>query len=98
MTRQLEQEREDRQKKRDNAVLLALEGGLAADVGHAGGELEGFSVRLNGGDCLITIRANVAGRRQICFVGAETLVDALLKSCREARQDKLKWRPDKYGE
>lgn len=97
MTRQLEQVREDRQKKSDMAVLLAIDGGLTADVGRSGAVLSGFSVRLDGGDCLLTLRAELAGRRQISFVGAETLTAALIKVCREARRDRLVWRADKYG-
>jgi hypothetical protein len=97
MTRQLEQAREDKQKKRDQAVLLLLEGGLEKAVEHAGGELTGFAVRLNGYDCLMTVKVVLAGKAQIAFVGAEDLTACLLKCEREAKADKLQWRADKYA-
>ena len=97
MTRQLEQVREDRQKKNDAALLLALDGGLVDDVGRAGAVLLGFSVAINPAECLITLRVELAGRRQIAFVGAATIQDAILKACREARHDRLRFRDDKFG-
>ena len=97
MTRQLEQVQEEKNSKRNNALLLALEGGLARDVARGGADLLGFSVKLNGGDCLIILRASLAGRQQISFVGATDFPEGLLKACREGRSDKLKWREDKYA-
>lgn len=97
MTRQLEAKREQRQAKKDRALLIALEGGLEDDVARAGGVLTGFSARLAGVDCLLTVRATLAGKPQICFIGAESLVEAILKLGREARGDKLKWRVDKFA-
>lgn len=96
MSRQLEQVREEKQRRRDNAILLALDGGLVESVSSAGGVLSGFSVSLRGGDCLITIKALLAGRPQIAFVGAEDLTSCVLKVVREAKSDRLRWRDDQY--
>lgn len=96
MSRQLEQVREDRQKKKDLALLLALCGGLSDAVQHSGGVLGGFSVRISGGDCLLILKAEFPAGSQISFVGAEDFQDAVLKAVREARQDKLRWRADKF--
>lgn len=97
MTRQLERVREEKQQKVDAAVLMALEGGLVDAVGHSGGDLQGFGVKLSGGDCLITIKAIVAGRPQIAFVGSDSMVNCLIKVVREARSDQLRWRDDQYA-
>ena len=97
MSRQLEQGREERQKREDNSVLLACESGLAAAVSRAGGELTGLGVRYSTMDVLITIKAVFPAGPQICFVGGETIGKALVKGMREAYLDRLKWRPDKYA-
>lgn len=97
MSRQLEQRREDAQKKRDQKILQAVEYGIVDDVGRAGGVFTGFGLRYGPAECLVTVRATVAGRQQIAFVGAEDLGGCLIKLCRLARQDKLVWRADKYA-
>ena len=97
MSRQLEQVREQKQQRRDNAVLLALDGGLVESVGRAGGDLQGLAISLRGGDCLITVKATLAGKEQIAFVGAEDLIGCILKVVREARGDRLRWREDRYA-
>lgn len=97
MTRQLDQWREDSQHKKDVEVLRLLEYGLLEDVARSGAVLQGFSVRLNGVEALVTLRGDMAGRPQVCFVGAGDLPQALRKVGRLARSDKLKWREDKYG-
>lgn len=97
MTRQLEAAREVKQAKLDKQVLFAIEGGLSEAVSRAGGELTGLGVNLRGGDCLLVIKAVLAGKRQIAFVGAADLPNALVKAMREGNADKLAWRADKYG-
>ena len=97
MTRQLEQEWEDRKRREVNELAMLVDGGLEAAVAHAGGVLTGFSIRLNSGDCLMTMRVVLAGRRQIAFVGSDTLGNVLRKATREARKDGLTFRDDKYG-
>ena len=97
MTRQLEAQREEKQARMDRAVLLALEGGLVADLAHAGAVLSGFGVRLGGAEVLLTLRAELAGRQQISFVGSSSLPEAIVKACRLARRDQLRWRDDKFA-
>lgn len=96
MTRQLDQIQEERQARKYRALVKALEYDLEGSVGHAGGVLSGFSVRFGGYETLVTLRAVVAGRHQIAFVGSSSLVEALLKCVRLAKNDELKWRGDKY--
>lgn len=97
MSRQLEAQREIQQSKRDRALVQAIEYELVDAVASAGAILDGFSVRLGGNDVLVTLRGELAGRRQVCFVGGESLSDSLRKVVREAKQDKLVWRADKFG-
>jgi len=97
MTRQLEQAQEDKQQKFAKAQLSALNGGMAAAVARAGGELGGFSARMDDYEVLLTIRAEFPAGRMIAFVGGDTLGSALVKVIREASQDRLKWREDKWG-
>lgn len=97
MSRQLEQVREEKQKKLDAAVLLSLEGGLVEAVGRAGGDLVGIAIHWRGDGWLAIVKVELAGRRQIAFVGAETLAKLFVKITREANRDKLSWRDDKYA-
>ena len=78
------------------ALVRALEYELEGSVAHAGALLTGFSVKLGEGETLITLRAVLAGRNQIAFVGSGDLPSCLLKVIREAMGDKLRWKDDKY--
>ena len=97
MTRQLEQVREDKQRKHDQELVAALEFGLVEGLERAGASLSGFSMKYNPAECLITIRAEMAGRPQIAFVGAGSMSDCFIKSSRLAVTDKLNWRADKFS-
>lgn len=97
MSRQLEQEVENRSHKRHLAIVSAVEYGLTKGVERAGGQLTGLAVKYNGSDCLVVVKAILAGRSQVAFVGGEDLGTCLVKAAREAGTDKLKWRDDKYG-
>lgn len=98
MTRSLEAARESRQAKLDKALLLVCEGGLEDSLSHAGAELQGFSVKFRGADVLLTARVVLAGRRQIAFVGSESLGGVLRKLAREARADALNWKEDTWAQ
>ena len=97
MSRQFDQFAEERQAKANMKLVAAIEFELSRAVAHAGGILVGYSIRCGDGDSLITLRASLAGRNQVAFVGAETPADALRKAVREGYKDKLAWREDKYG-
>lgn len=96
MSRQLEQYQEQREAKRRKAILIAVEGGLGDALSHAGCVLLGFSVKLSGEDCLMTLRVLLAGREQISFVGGTDLGSCLIKCSRLARTDKLTFRDSKF--
>lgn len=78
-------------------VYQAVEFGLVDAVERAGGDLQGFAVKYNGGDCLVVLKVILAGKKQVAFVGAEDLGSALLKAVREGKADRLRWRVDRYG-
>ena len=96
MSRQLEQAREVRQSKRVKKLGRIIDYELEGAVAHAGGDLIGLSVKISPGDVLVTLRIILAGRRQVAFVGSETLGGALIKAVDLAKQDKLPLRADKY--
>lgn len=96
MSRQLEQVREDRQRKFDHEVLIALEYGLVDAVQDTKRTFVGFAAKFGGSDWLLTVKGDLGDERQVAFVGGATLGDALVKAMREARTDKLRWRADNY--
>lgn len=96
MSRQLEKKLEDRARREKDAAVFALYGGLEAAVGRSGGTLYGFSVKLQEGDCLMTLRAMFPAGRQVAFVGARDLVALFTKATREAGSDALRWREDNF--
>ena len=97
MSRQLEQAIEEKSARRHLAILKAVEYDLERSVAESGGHLTGLGVKLTGGDCLITLRANLGGEAKVSFVGAGDFGDALIKAVREIRSGKLRWREDLWA-
>ncbi|MCK5308988.1 MAG: hypothetical protein KAJ73_10275 [Zetaproteobacteria bacterium] len=97
MSRQLEQVIEERQAKRARLIVRSVEFELAEAVGRAGGELTGLAVKYAVGECLVVVKARLAGQPQVAFVGAEDFGSCLIKAVREARTDRLRWQADRYG-
>lgn len=92
-----EKEMEERSARRARALGHALDGGLVRAVERAGAEVEGFAIRIRGYDCLLIIRGVLAGRKQVCFVGASDPAGCFLKAVDEAQRDKLRWQDDKFA-
>lgn len=92
----MEEVRQKKQVERDKSLVAAIEFELAGSIGHAGGELLGFSVRFGESDCLLTLRALVTSNRCIAFVGAPGLADCFRKAVVDAYHDRLTWKVDKY--
>lgn len=97
MSRQLDKVIEDRNIRRHESIVKAVEFALEGGVAHAGGELRGFSYKNNGGDGLLTLRAAFPAGKQVAFVGGEDLGSCLIKAVRAANGDALRWRADKWG-
>ena len=86
--RKAERERED--------ALLSIYGGLVDSVTQEGGELVGLSMKLEFGECLLTLRARFPAGYMIAFVGAEDIPGCLVKATRDSGKGRLAWRLDKY--
>jgi hypothetical protein len=85
-----------RAKLEKEATLLALYGGLEDGVSRAGGVLVGLSVKFNGFDCLLTLKAEFPAGMMVGFVGGEDLAHVIRKAAAEAVRDTVKWREDKW--
>lgn len=97
MSRQLEQHQEETRKKRNAAIVQAVEYELAAAIERSGAVFAGFSCNYNPGEVLLVIKGDLGGRRQVAFVGAENMGSGLIKAVRLAQSDKLKWKDDKWA-
>lgn len=96
MTRLLEQKREERQALRINALVKALEFGLVGALESQGVEFLGFSVKYNAFNCLMTLRADLGGKRHVAHVGSDSIINCILKAENDASHDALVWVKDKY--
>ncbi len=96
MTRQLEQEQEDRAARRRSLLVTAVSGGLERAVGRAGGELRGISLKLNEYEVLMTLRAEFPSGAMVGFVGGEDMEVCFIKAMKQAGSDNVKWRQDKW--
>lgn len=92
----LDVELDRRMKLEKEASLLAVYGGLEKGVEHAGGVLVGLSVKFNGFDCLLTLKAEFPSGMMVGFVGGEDLAQVLRKAASETVRDGVKWREDKW--
>lgn len=97
MSRQLDQVQEDRRVRRDKAVLRALDFELVGTFDAQGITLTGLSARWNEYDCLVTLKGVVDGEKQVAFVGSDCLTNCLVKVVTDARNDRVRWRQDKYA-
>jgi hypothetical protein len=91
------QAQEGKTERRLVAGGRALDGGLAAGVERAGGELLGYSFKVGEYDTLLTLRAVFPAGRMIAFVGGDTALSALVKAVSEAKADSLRWREDRFA-
>lgn len=96
MSRQLEQQIEERTAKRHANIVRAVEYALQGGVERSGGEYLGFSYKHSPGEGLLVIRAVFPAGLQVAFVGSEDLGGCLVKAVNLANRDGLRWRADKY--
>ncbi len=83
--------------RRNLLLYRALTGSLASAIERGGGLLCGMSVKINGYDCLVTLRAEFPGGAQVAFIGGETPAGCFLKAMREAKSETLRWKADRYA-
>ena len=96
MSRQLEAQSEERERNKRNALIKALDHGLAGGLESQGVHLLGISIKYSAFDCLMTLRADIDGTRHICFIGSDTIINCFLKADADAHRYELQWTPDKY--
>lgn len=96
MSRQLDAEGEERERKRRDMLVMVLEYGLPGALEENGIHLLGFSFKYDAFNSLMTIKAVVGGVQSVCFVGSDSVMNCFLKAYSEAHRNDLRWRPDKY--
>lgn len=96
MPRTLEQVSEERETKRRDALVAALEYRLPGSLETQGVTLLGFAVKFDAYECLLTLKADIGGRREVAFVGGASVIDCILRAVNAAANDRLRWREDRY--
>lgn len=96
MSRQLEQQAEERFARRKSGIIKAVEFGVERTIQDCGMQLTGVAFKMNGGDCLAIVKASSADGPLVCFVGAEDWGSVLMKLVREGQRGRLRWKPDEY--
>ncbi len=97
MSRQLEQATEERETKRREALVKALEFELAGAIEFMGGEFSGFAMKYDEFSVLMTYKAVFEGTRRVAFVGGDSMITCLCKAANMAKNNKLRWRTDRYS-
>lgn len=96
MSRQLDQKKEIYETARRDALVKALEYSLVGSLETQGIELQGIAIRYDPFNVLMTIKADIAGKRMVSFVGSDTLMNVFLKADSMSRSTVLKWKADQY--
>lgn len=97
VTRTTEVDIETRQARMDKRVGEAVGYRFEGQLSHAGAVLTGLSFKMDGMDCLMTIKAVLAGRDQVAFVGGPDWAVCIVHGTELASRDGLKWREDKFS-
>ena len=79
MTIKKDREADIAQQKRATRLLHALDGRLVAAIAKNGGELVGLTLKFTDWDCLMVLKAEFPGGRQVAFCGGESIVGCALK-------------------
>lgn len=97
MTRQLELQREVKEAARRDALVRALEFGIAGALAHQGATLLGFALKYGEFVHLLTLKASFEGKAMVCFISSDSIANCLLRAESGAIGNTLDWRPDKYA-
>lgn len=96
MSRQLDQVREERERKRELALIRALEYELPDILDGQGIILRGFSVIWQEPNCLLTLRAVIGGKKMVSHMGGISVIDSILNAVSAAKSERLRWKADKW--
>lgn len=97
MTRQFDVEVEERESRRQLALLKALEFELVGAIEVMGGTMRGFAIKYNEWESLLTYKAVFEGRAMVAFVGADTPMNCIVKAAAMAKNNSLRWKDDIYA-
>lgn len=97
MTRQLEALKEERETKRQKALVKALEFELVGAVEFMGGTMKGFAMKYDEFECLLTYKASFEGKAMVAFVGSDTMINCVVKAANMAKHNRLRWKEDRYA-
>lgn len=96
MSRQLDLVREERETRRRDAVIAALEFGIQGALENQGIRPRGFSIAWNEYDCLLVLKGEWGGKWQVAFVGGGSAIECVLNCLTAAQHDRLRWKEDRY--
>lgn len=96
MSRQLDAEGEERERRRRDTLIMVLEYGLVGALQAQDIEMLGFAFKYDAFNSLMTVKAVVGGVKSVAFVGSDSVMNCFLKAYSEAQRHDLRWRPDKY--
>ncbi len=98
MSRQLDAKQEERTARRHDALIRALDFELAGVLGNNGVELLGLALKWDAWDCLMTLKGESDGQRQVCFVGSDSPINCIVKAVNDAKRGTLRWKEDTWIE
>lgn len=94
LSRQLEQQTEERDTKRRDALYKTLEFDLAGVIAFGGGELTGFAMNYEEFSCLVVLKADFEGKNMVSFIYSDTMTNCLLRAVSLGKNNRLKWKLD----
>ena len=97
MTSLMEQAADKQRAKSARRLTNVCNGGLHNAISALGGRLVGITIRTTQGDHLMTIRAEFDSGPMVAFVGSSDIANVLRKAFREARNNDLRWKVDRYA-
>lgn len=96
MSRQMDQQAEERERARRLNLVTALEFGLARAIQQQGAALVGFAIKYDIVSCLMTIKADFDKGRHVSFIYSDSMMNCIVSGTAAAETNRLHWQLDKY--
>lgn len=96
MSRQLEQETEDRARSRALAAEHALNYGISKSISDEGGRLIGCALTYYPTSCRMVVKAVIDGVHSVAFIYSDTPTNCVLKALTEVNQGRMPWGADSF--
>lgn len=84
------------ENKRNKTVIKALDSMLFDELEFDGITLQGFAMKFDAYQCLMTLKAIKNGNAEVAFVGSDTASNCILKALSMASDRRLRWREDRW--